>query len=177
MTDVGFRQQGKEGAMDHRHLAACGESRRFSINHHFEGSLPIRRRDAIDRERLEQSNRESADFENVGGAVLQAVLPLLNNYARVPVCGLVAQYNDVGPGDGIDRLAVTMREILSKSLTLRGFIYSEFVEQHFSEFLREVGALVADGRIASREDIVDGLERAPEAARWEELWQDPSASE
>src|ERR1700719_1969127 len=58
--------------------------------------------------------------ENVGGAVWQAVLPLLNNFARVPVCGLIAQYNGLGPGDGKDRLPATMREILSKSLTVRG---------------------------------------------------------
>ena len=102
-------------------------------------------------------------FENVGGAVWQAVLPLLNNFARVPVCGLIAQYNGVGPGDGKDRLPATMREILSKSLTVRGFIYSEFVEQHYHEFLHEVGAAIAEGRIRYREDIVDGLERAPEA--------------
>ena len=57
----------------------------------------------------------------------------------------------------------TMREILSKSLTVRGFIYSEFVEQHYPEFLREIGAAIAEGRIRYREDIVDGLERAPEA--------------
>ena len=102
-------------------------------------------------------------FENVGGMVWQTVLPLLNNFARVPVCGLVAQYNGVGAGDGIDRLPVTMHEILFKSLTLRGFIYEEFVSQHYSEFLREVGALIADGRIRYREDVADGLERAPEA--------------
>jgi NADPH-dependent curcumin reductase len=102
-------------------------------------------------------------FESVGGMVWQAVLPLLNNFARIPVCGLIAQYNGIGPGDGTDRLLATMREILSKSLMLRGFIYSEFVEQHYSEFLREVGALIADGSIRYREDIVDGLERAPEA--------------
>src|SRR5262245_47372995 len=54
-------------------------------------------------------------FENVGGAVWQAVLPLLNKFARVPVSGLVAQYNGVGKGDGTDRLPATMREILSKS--------------------------------------------------------------
>src|SRR5579864_5456982 len=60
-------------------------------------------------------------FENVGGAVWQAVLPLLNKFARVPVSGLVAQYNDTGPGDGPDRLPATMREILFKSLTVRGF--------------------------------------------------------
>ena len=102
-------------------------------------------------------------FENVGGAIWQAVLPLLNKFARVPVSGLIAQYNGPGKGDGTDRLPATMREILSKSLTVRGFINYEFAEQHYAEFLREVGAGVADGRIRYREDIVNGLERAPEA--------------
>jgi NADPH-dependent curcumin reductase CurA len=102
-------------------------------------------------------------FENVGGAIWQAVLPVLNNFARVPVCGLIAQYNCTGPGDGTDRLPATMREILSKSLTLRGFLNYEFTEQHYDEFLREVGAGIADGRIRYREDIVDGLEHAPQA--------------
>jgi len=102
-------------------------------------------------------------FENVGGAIWQAVLPLLNNLARVPVCGLIAQYNGPSGGDGTDRLPATMREILSKSLTLRGFINYEFAEQHYAEFLREVGAGIAEGRIRFREDVVDGLEKAPEA--------------
>ena len=102
-------------------------------------------------------------FENVGGAVWQAVLPLLNNFARVPVCGLIAQYNGPPPGDGTDRLPSTMRQILSKSLTLRGFIYYEYASEHYADFLREVGAGIADGRIRYREDIVDGLEKAPEA--------------
>jgi NADPH-dependent curcumin reductase len=79
-------------------------------------------------------------FENVGGAVWQAVLPLLNDFARVPVCGLIAQYNGPSGADTSDRLPATMRQILSKSLTLRGFINYEFVEQHYAEFLREVGA-------------------------------------
>jgi NADPH-dependent curcumin reductase CurA len=102
-------------------------------------------------------------FENVGGAIWQAVLPLLNPFARVPVCGLIAQYNGPGKGDGTDRLPATMREILTKSLTLRGFIQNEFAAAHYPDFLREVGAGIADGRIRYREDIVDGLERAPEA--------------
>ena len=102
-------------------------------------------------------------FENVGGAIWQVVLPLFNNFARVPVCGLIAQYNGTGPGDGTDRLPATMREILSKSLTLRGFIYQEFAEKHYSAFLHEVGAGIANGQIRYREDIVDGLEKAPEA--------------
>ena len=102
-------------------------------------------------------------YENVGGAVWQAVLPLLNKYARIPVSGLIAQYNATGPSEGTDRLPATMREILSKSLTLRGFINSEFAGEYYDEFLREVGAGIAEGRIQYREDIVDGLDRAPEA--------------
>jgi NADPH-dependent curcumin reductase CurA len=102
-------------------------------------------------------------FENVGGAIWQAVLPLLNKFARVPVSGLIAQYNGVGQGDGTDRLPATMRQILSKSLTVRGFIYYDFAAEHYPAFLREVGAGIAAGRIRYRENFVDGLERAPEA--------------
>ena len=102
-------------------------------------------------------------FENVGGAVWQAVLPLLNKFARVPVSGLIAQYNGAGPGDGTDRLPATLREILSKSLTLRGFINYDLAGQYYADFLREVGAGIADGRIRHREDITDGLENAAKA--------------
>jgi hypothetical protein len=102
-------------------------------------------------------------FENVGGAIWQAVLPLLNKCARVPVSGLIAQYNGVAKGDGTDRLPATMRQILSKGLTVRGFIYYDFAAEHYAAFLREVGAGIASGRIRYREDFVDGLERAPEA--------------
>jgi NADPH-dependent curcumin reductase len=63
----------------------------------------------------------------------------------------------------VDRLPATMREILSKSLTVRGFLNYEFAAEHYAAFLREVGAGVADGRIRYREDFVDGLENAPEA--------------
>src|SRR6266851_1412788 len=102
-------------------------------------------------------------FENVGGVLWQAVLPLLNTFARVPVCGLIAHYNGVDKGDGTDRLPATRRAILSKRLTVRGFINNEFAAQHYAAFLREVGAGVAAGRIRYREDIVDGLENAPGA--------------
>jgi len=102
-------------------------------------------------------------FENVGGAVWQAVLPLLNQFARVPISGLVAQYNDAGQGDRTDRLPATMRAVLFKSLTVRGFINYDFAADHYAAFLREVGGGIADGRIRYREDFVDGLEKAPEA--------------
>jgi NADPH-dependent curcumin reductase CurA len=102
-------------------------------------------------------------FENVGGAVWQAVLPLLNGFARVPVCGLIAQYSAAGQPAGPDLLPATMRAVLTKSLTLRGFINHEFAAEHYPAFLRTVSAAIADGRIRYREDITDGLENAPAA--------------
>jgi NADPH-dependent curcumin reductase CurA len=101
-------------------------------------------------------------FENVGGAVWQAVLPLLNFFARVPVCGLIAQYSGVST-EGPDRLPATMREILTKSLTLRGFINFEFADEHYPAFLKTVSEGLSDGSIVHREDITDGLENAPQA--------------
>lgn len=101
-------------------------------------------------------------FENVGGHVWDAVFPLLNDFARVPVCGLIAQYNDSGKATGTDRLPVLMREVLSRSLTIRGFIQREFVSQR-EDFYREASGWISSGQLRYREDIVDGLENAPEA--------------
>ena len=134
-----------------------------------ERRAPLRRRHRSPRSRFSSQlaaacpNGIDVYFENVGGAIWQAVLPLLNKFARVPVSGLIAQYNGVGKGDGIDRLPATMREILSKSLTVRGFINYDFAAEYYPAFLSEVGAGIADGRIRYREDFVDGLENVPEA--------------
>jgi NADPH-dependent curcumin reductase CurA len=102
-------------------------------------------------------------FENVGGAVWQAVLPLLNTFARVPVCGLIAQYSSPGQAAGPNLLPATMRAVLTKSLTLRGFINYEFAAEHYPDFLRIVSAGIADGRIRYREDVTEGLDNAPAA--------------
>jgi NADPH-dependent curcumin reductase CurA len=102
-------------------------------------------------------------FENVGGAIWQAVLPLLNLYARVPVCGLISQYSATSLSEGSNLLPATMRAILTKSLTLRGFINTEFVTDHYADFLKLVSAGLKDGRILHREDITDGFENAPTA--------------
>ena len=102
-------------------------------------------------------------FENVGGAIWQAVLPLLNTYARVPVCGLISQYSASGLDTAPNLLPVTMRAILTKSLTLRGFINTEFVAGHYADFLKLVSAGLKDGGIRHREDITDGFGNAPAA--------------
>jgi NADPH-dependent curcumin reductase CurA len=101
-------------------------------------------------------------FENVGGKVWDAVFPLLNTFARIPVCGLVAQYNATGDFEGPDRLPIVMRQVLSKSLTIRGFIQREFVAQR-PAFDREMAAWIAEGAVKYKEDIVEGLAQAPEA--------------
>jgi NADPH-dependent curcumin reductase CurA len=101
-------------------------------------------------------------FENVGGPVFEAVLPLMNPFARVPVCGLIAHYNATGLPEGKDRIPLLMSQVLVKRLTLRGFLVFDFAAQQ-ADFLAEVGPLVREGRIKYREDIVDGLEKAPRA--------------
>lgn len=102
-------------------------------------------------------------FENVGGHVWDAVLPRLNTYARVPVCGLVAHYNDTELPDGPDRSVRLMQSILTKSLTIRGFIQTEFVKTHYKDFQREAAGWIAAGSLRYKEDVVEGLENAPEA--------------
>lgn len=100
-------------------------------------------------------------FENVGGIVWDAVFPLLNEFARIPVCGLIAHYNDEGTSlPGPDRLPGLMRAILTKSLTIRGFIQREFADQR-PAFYRDAAEWIASGKLRYKEDIVDGLENAP----------------
>lgn len=115
--------------------------------------------------RLAEASPDGIDvyFENVGGAVWDAVLPRLNEFARVPVCGLAALYNATSAPEGPDRSAQLMREVLSKSLTLRGFIQREFVPTMFEDFLRDMTGWVASGKVQHTEDITEGLDRAPEA--------------
>jgi NADPH2:quinone reductase len=102
-------------------------------------------------------------FENVGGHVWDAVLPRLNTYARVPVCGLVASYNATELPAGPDRTPYFMTSILTKSLTIRGFIQNEFVKAHYKDFQHDAAGWIRDGSLRYREDVVAGLENAPEA--------------
>ncbi|WP_158810925.1 NADP-dependent oxidoreductase [Beijerinckia sp. L45] len=101
-------------------------------------------------------------FENVGGTVWSAVLPHLNRFARVPVCGLISQNGGAGAAEH-DQLPATMRAVLTLSLTMRGFINFEFADEHFPTFLRSVTSDVANGTIKYREDVTVGLENAPRA--------------
>ncbi len=102
-------------------------------------------------------------FENVGGAVFDAVVPLLNIGARVPVCGVIAHYNDDTPPDGPNRLPQWMSTLLQKRILMQGFIIFDHYEGRFDAFRRDMEAWIAGGQVTLREDRVDGLEHAPTA--------------
>jgi NADPH-dependent curcumin reductase CurA len=104
-------------------------------------------------------------FENVGGHVAAEVSRRLNRFGRVPVCGLVADYNATEQPPGPDRLPAYLRRILTLSLTVRGFIQDEFIPTHHADFLRDMTAWVHEGSVRYREDIVTGLDQAPGAFR------------
>lgn len=100
-------------------------------------------------------------YENVGGKVFDAVLPLLNTSARVPVCGLVSGYNATSLPDGPDRLPLLMGTLLKKRIRMQGFIIGQDYGHRIDEFQQEMGAWVKAGKLQYREQLIDGLESAP----------------
>ncbi|WP_127104097.1 NADP-dependent oxidoreductase [Pararhodobacter zhoushanensis] len=102
-------------------------------------------------------------FENVGGKVLDAVIPLLNAFARVPICGLVSQYNATSLPDGPDRMNWLMGNVLRKKLRVQGFIIFDNFGHLYPEFAKAMTGWIKDGKVKYREEIIDGLENAPEA--------------
>jgi len=102
-------------------------------------------------------------FENVGGPVFDAVLPLLNARARIPVCGLIAHYNATELPEGPDRFSLLPRTLLTKRIRMQGFIvFDDFGDRH-AEFFSAMVPWVRDGKVKFREDVVEGLEQAPQA--------------
>jgi len=101
-------------------------------------------------------------FENVGGKVFETVSPLFNDFARIPVCGIISAYNATELPPGPNLTPLLMRDILVKRLTFRGFIVWDYASQE-KEALTELANWIKEGKLHYREDIVDGLENAPEA--------------
>lgn len=103
-------------------------------------------------------------FENVGGKVLYAVLPLLNEFARMPVCGVVSWYNLTGLPDGPDFGPAIMGTILRMKVKVQGFIiFDSFSKSTYQEFAGEMVSWLKDGKVSYTEQVVDGLENAPTA--------------
>jgi len=123
------------------------------------------RRDGHLRERLAAACPDGIDvyFENVGGEVLDAVLPLLNLGARMPVCGFIAHYNPTSSSHHQDLRAQLLGVVLQKRVRMEGFIILDHYADRFEAFEREMGEWLATGRVKLREDRVEGLENAPAA--------------
>jgi alcohol dehydrogenase len=103
-------------------------------------------------------------FENVGGKVLYAVLPLLNPFARVPVCGVVSWYNLPGLPEGPDMGPAIMGMILRMKVKMQGFIvYDSFGPDLYKDFSKDMRGWLDAGKIHYMEQMIDGLEAAPRA--------------
>jgi hypothetical protein len=96
-------------------------------------------------------------FDNVGGDVLETVLRLVNPFARIPLCGLISQYNatELPPGPN-------MGPVLVNRVTIRGFIVSDHLDRMLP-FLADTAGWLREGRLKYREDVVEGLDQAPRA--------------
>jgi NADPH-dependent curcumin reductase CurA len=95
-------------------------------------------------------------FENVGGAILDAVLMRMNAFGRIALCGMIAGYNG-------EPVPISQPQLLLVNrLTVRGFIVSEHMA-HWPEALKELGGMVATGKLKFRESVAEGIESAPEA--------------
>ena len=97
-------------------------------------------------------------FENVGGPLLDAVLRLVNPFARIPLCGMISQYN-LDPPDPGPRYLFSM---IGNRILMQGFIISDHLSL-YPEFLAEVGGWLKAGRIKWKETVVEGIENAPKA--------------
>lgn len=117
-------------------------------------------------DQLKQACPDGIDvyFENVGGKVLYAVLPLLNPFARVPVCGVVGWYNLKALPEGRDLGPVIMGTILRMKVKVQGFIiFDSFPKSTYNEFVNDMSTWLEQGKVQYKEQVVDGLENAPSA--------------
>ncbi|KAK9759722.1 hypothetical protein K7432_016986, partial [Basidiobolus ranarum] len=98
-------------------------------------------------------------FENVGGKMLDTVLKHCNDFARIPVCGMISQYNRFSNPEPIYNIAL----VLSKRIRFQGFIVSEIAAEFASQFAKDVPTWLKEGKMLYKEDKMEGIENAPEA--------------
>ena len=105
-------------------------------------------------------------YENVGGKTLEAVIPLMNTFGRIPVCGMISWYNAGGMGTGetggTNLLPRVWGTILVNRLSVNGFIIRDHYDK-FPDFIKEVSVYLRDGNVKYRQTVSEGLASAPEA--------------
>ncbi|KAF8939718.1 hypothetical protein EDD21DRAFT_369669 [Dissophora ornata] len=124
----------------------------------FDKAFNYKKRTARDALKEFAPNGIDIDFENVGGETLEAVIDHMNTHGRIIACGMISQYNTAHPY-GIKNLM----SVVSKRLSMRGFIVADFYEQYFDDFFRDVKKLLLENKIVYRVDEAVGIEAAPEA--------------
>ncbi|MEO1249561.1 MAG: NADP-dependent oxidoreductase [Pseudomonadota bacterium] len=130
----------------------------------FDACLDHRAEDFADQLRAACPDGIDIYFENVGGKVLYAVLPLLNPFARIPVCGVVSWYNLPGLPEGPDRGPAIMGTILRMKVKVQGFIiFDSFPKSTYGDFVRDMTGWLAEEKVRYKEQVVEGLENAPAA--------------
>lgn len=136
-------------AMDNLDFDACIDHRSDNFSEQLATACP----DGID-----------VYFENVGGRVLHSVLPLLNPFARIPVCGVVSWYNLKGLPEGPDYSPAIMGTVLRMKVKMQGFIiFDSFSDDVFQEFVADMTDWLVQGKVTYKEQAVRGLENAPAA--------------
>ena len=111
---------------------------------------------------LEELTGMSCGLHHVGGVTLEAVMPLMNAFGRIPLCGMISQYNATEAAPGPDRSGAMWRSFLVNRLSVRGFIVTDHWGQ-YPDFLAEVAPLVMTGKIKAKETVMEGLDKAPAA--------------
>jgi NADPH-dependent curcumin reductase len=142
-------------------IAGSAEKCRYIVDElRFDAAIDHRAPDFAAR--LEAACPKGIDiyFESVGGAVLAAVVPLLNVGARIPLCGLIAWYNLEKLPQGVDRTPQLLTVVLRQRVKIQGFI----IFDHYARmraFQQDMSGWLRDGRVRYREDVIEGLENAP----------------
>ncbi len=129
-------------------------------------SACINRRAPDFREQLAEVCPDGIDiyFENVGGMVFEAVLPLLNRDSRITLCGLISQYGNDKQESGMQDWKQTGETVFAReNVTVHGLFVGNFVDEYQDQFLAEMSGWVKDGLVKYKEDLWQGLEKAPEA--------------
>ncbi|MDC0068502.1 NADP-dependent oxidoreductase [Gammaproteobacteria bacterium] len=117
-------------------------------------------------EQLQRACPDGVDiyFENVGGEVFEAVLPLLNKSSRISLCGLISQYGHDDAASNHARWQETGAPFFAtQQVQVNGLFVGNFVDDYQRQFLEEMGDWVRNGRVKYKEDIWRGIEKAPEA--------------
>jgi NADPH-dependent curcumin reductase CurA len=123
----------------------------------FDGAIDYKSEDVGERLDALCPDGIDVDFENVGGAIMDAVISRMNNFGRVALCGMISTYNADGPAPG----PTDFGRVLMRRLTIKGFIVIDYLPRA-AEAFAELGPLVASGELKWKAHVEDGLENAVE---------------